>query len=68
MAGVDLRTVQELGGWADLTMVMRYAHLAPQHKIKAIERLVYFTDPTVSNGNHDHSWSEIHSIEVVPAS
>jgi len=29
MAGVDLRTVQELGGWKTLGMVQRYAHLAP---------------------------------------
>src|SRR5215831_7436610 len=42
MAGVDLRTVQELAGWSDLRLVMRYAHLAPQHKAKAIERLVEF--------------------------
>jgi integrase len=29
MAGVDLRTVQELGGWSSLAMVERYAHLSP---------------------------------------
>ena len=27
MAGVDLRTIQELGGWRSLEMVERYAHL-----------------------------------------
>ena len=32
MAGVDLRTVQELGGWKDLKMVERYAHLSREHK------------------------------------
>jgi integrase len=32
MAGVDLRTVQELGGWQTLAMVERYAHLSPAHK------------------------------------
>jgi integrase len=26
MAGVDLRTLQELGGWQTLAMVHRYAH------------------------------------------
>ena len=31
MAGVDLRTVQQLGGWRTLAMVRRYSHLAPQH-------------------------------------
>ena len=40
MAGVDLRTVQELGGWKTLGMVQRYAHLAPSHLRAAVERLV----------------------------
>ncbi len=39
MAGVDLRTIQELGGWRSLKMVERYAHLSPSHKAEAIERL-----------------------------
>ena len=29
MAGTPLAVLKELGGWSDLTMVMRYAHLAP---------------------------------------
>jgi site-specific recombinase XerD len=40
MAGVDLRSVQALGGWRTLTMVQRYSHLAPQHLRDAVERLV----------------------------
>ena len=40
MAGVDLRTVQQLGGWQSLAMVQRYAHLAPDHLQAAVERLV----------------------------
>lgn len=40
MAGVDLRTVQELGGGKTLKMVQRYAHLAPGHLHAAVERLV----------------------------
>src|SRR5262245_43254868 len=39
MAGVDLRTIQELGGWATLKMVERYAHLSPKHKADAVERI-----------------------------
>jgi site-specific recombinase XerD len=39
MAGVDLRTVQELGGWKSLKMVQRYGHLAPGHLHEAVERL-----------------------------
>jgi integrase len=40
MAGVDLRSVQQLGGWQSLAMVQRYAHLAPEHLRAAVERLV----------------------------
>ncbi len=38
-AGVDLRTVQELGGWSDLSMVQRYAHVGPSHKLEAVRRI-----------------------------
>jgi site-specific recombinase XerD len=40
MAGVDLRSVQALGGWRTLAMVQRYNHLAPDHLREAVERLV----------------------------
>jgi integrase len=39
MARVDLRTVQELGGWSTLDLVQRYAHLSPAHKAEAVERI-----------------------------
>ncbi len=39
MAGVDIRTVQELLGHKTLTMTMRYAHLSPAHKLEAVQRL-----------------------------
>jgi hypothetical protein len=39
MAGVDLRTVQELLGHKDLAMTLRYAHLAPAHTASAVEKL-----------------------------
>jgi integrase len=39
-AGVDLNTVRELLGHADIKMVLRYAHLAPETKAAAVARLV----------------------------
>jgi site-specific recombinase XerD len=39
MAGVDLRTVQELMGHKTIQMTVRYAHLAPKHQLAAVERL-----------------------------
>jgi integrase len=39
MAGVDITTVKELLGHKTLTMTLRYAHLAPSHKIKAMDML-----------------------------
>ncbi len=39
MAGVDLRTVQELMGHKSIQMTVRYSHLAPKHTLAAVERL-----------------------------
>ena len=42
MAGVDIRTVAELMGHKTIQMTMRYAHLAPEHGLAAVERLTSF--------------------------
>jgi len=39
MSGADLRTVAELLRDKTLAMVMRYAHLAPDYKLDAVERM-----------------------------
>lgn len=51
MSGVDLRTVQELMGHKTIQMTVRYAHLAPQHRLSAVQRLC--DTEAVQNGPSD---------------
>ncbi len=39
MQGVDTRTIAALMGHKTIQMTMRYAHLASEHKLVAVERL-----------------------------
>lgn len=39
MAGVDLNTARELLGHSDIKMTLRYAHLAPEYKINAVNKI-----------------------------
>ena len=39
IAGVDLNTVRDLLGHADIKMTLRYAHLAPENKLLAVKIL-----------------------------
>jgi integrase len=43
MAGVDLPTLRELAGHANIQMTMRYVHPTPEHKRAAIQKLENFT-------------------------
>ncbi len=51
MAGVDLKTVQELMGHKTIAMTARYAHLAPTHKLQALETLVRPGSVSVQSGH-----------------
>jgi integrase len=39
MSGIDLNTVRELLGHKDITMTLRYSHLSPSYKHRAVEIL-----------------------------
>ena len=39
MSGTSLQELMELGGWKSYEMVLRYAHLAPEHLKKAASRI-----------------------------
>jgi integrase len=39
MSGTHLQELMELGGWKSFEMVLRYAHLAPEHLANAAKRI-----------------------------
>ena len=66
MAGVDLRTVQELMGHRSIVTTMRYAHLTPQHQADAVERLVRAS--TAGSTDTATSTEDLEAAQLVPAS
>jgi site-specific recombinase XerD len=58
MAGVDLRTVQELMGHKSIQMTVRYSHLAPKHTLAAVELLG--ADNTTSSTGTTTSTDSVH--------
>lgn len=62
MVGVDLTTVKELLRHKDIKMTLRYAHLAPSHKVKAMDIL----DRTVTD--KFHVFFTLEGKEVTPIS
>ena len=53
MAGVDIRTVQEIMGHKTLVMTMRYSHLSGDHLNQAINRISNGTIPEATDTKTD---------------
>jgi integrase len=65
MAGVNLRTVADLMGHATIQMTMRYAHLAPEYKQDAVERLISTQPDTGTNTDTTQVSEPVETQQVV---
>jgi integrase len=65
MAGVNLRTVAELMGHKTIQMTMRYAHLAPEHNLAAVERLVSFNSHSGEPADYESVRGDSHGQAVM---
>jgi hypothetical protein len=68
MAGVDLRTVQELMGHKSIEMTVRYSHLSPKHTLAAVERLTATesanpTGTTTGTGTSEQNQTEVRRVQ-----
>jgi site-specific recombinase XerD len=64
MAGVDLRTVQEYGGWSDLSLVQRYSHLSASHKTRAIETIAGQFHNANHNSTKSREFNQVAEVQV----
>jgi len=51
MAGVDLRTLQELMGHKTIKMTLRYSHLSPTHTLEAVNKLCFAAEASSTKGS-----------------
>lgn len=65
MAGVDIRTVQELLGHKTIAMTVRYSHLAPEHNLAAVERLDGPTEQPTDTATDTSVLAEVHSQAAI---
>ena len=66
MAGVPLRTVQELMGHKTIAMTCRYAHLAPQHQLDAVSKLDGWGKQPSTSTDTKTDTGEFRTVEAVP--
>ena len=67
-SGIPLNTVRELLGHADTTMVLRYAHLSPDHLAAAVGKVARPPDAqtTLISGSRDKDNRDNHSLALYP--
>ena len=67
-SGVPLNTVRELLGHSDTAMVLRYAHLSPDHFADVVEKVARPKEgqAAVTNGNCVRDTQDIHSRAIPP--
>ncbi|MCP5345368.1 MAG: site-specific integrase [Gammaproteobacteria bacterium] len=53
--GTPMHVLQELGGWSDIRMVQRYAHLAPEHLSPYAETLCELEPVTTFSTTHERA-------------
>jgi len=63
MAGVDLRTVQELAGHKTIAMTCRYSHLAPSHVSAAVEKLCERSATTAATRAEETHAAEARAVQ-----
>jgi len=61
MAGVDIRTIQELMGHKDIKMTMRYSHPTPEHKKNAV-KVLDLSHNVFHNNEHNPDSHKVVSI------
>jgi len=66
MAGVGLRTLQELMGHKTIAMTCRYAHLAPQHQLEAVGRSDGWGKQSLASTDTNTDTGVIQGIESAP--
>jgi len=64
MAGVDLRTVQELLGHKTQAMTLRYSHLSADHQRDAVARLVVTPTATTTATDADTAKEAVERLRV----
>lgn len=65
MSGIEIFTVKELLGHKDIAMTMRYSHLSPNHKSRAVDVLVMKKDTQLTQEKVVEISENSHLLQVI---